>query len=102
MKAKAASHINENTNEAVLWQASSEPSPALTARERLHRNIQRLRSLERRLSGDSGTQADLLTSIELIGFKIRHLARQMQEAEQPETAAPISGSIPFYPAPPVC
>ena len=102
MKAKEASHIKENTNEAVLWQANSDPSPALTRRERLHRNIQRLRTLERQLSGDSQTQADLLTSIELIGFKIRHLARQMQEAEPAETTAPVSGNMPFYPVPPVC
>jgi hypothetical protein len=103
MKARAASRINENTNEAVLGQASPEPLPALTPRERLQRNIQRLRSLERRLSDDSRNQADLLTSIELIGFKVRHLARQMQETEQPESAAAsISGNIPFYPAPPVC
>jgi len=102
MKAKVASQINENANDAVLWLAGSDLSRAFTPREPLHRNIQRLRSLERQLSTDSRTQADLLTSIELIGFKIRHLARQMQEAEQPGAAAPISGSIPFYPAPPVC
>ena len=101
MKAKAARHKDENVNQALLWQACAEPSPALTPRERLHRNIQRLRSLERRLAVDSGTQADLLTSIELVGFKIRHLARQMQQAEQPETAAPVSANIP-YPLPPVC
>ncbi len=101
MKAKAASHINENANEAILWQASSDPSPAVTPRERLHRNIQRLRSLDRQLLGDSRTEADLLTTIELIGFKIRHLARQMQEAEQSGTTAPISGNTP-YPVSPVC
>lgn len=88
MKAKEASHVKENTDEAVLWQAGSGLSPALTPRERLHRNIQRLRSLERRLSGDSRIQADLLTAIELVGFKIRHLARQMQEAEPVATTSP--------------
>jgi hypothetical protein len=102
MKAKAARHINENFNEAVLWQAGSEPLPALTPRERLHLNIQRLRTLELQLSGDSRQPADLLTSIELIGFKIRHLARQMQEAEQSGAPAPIPGNIPFYPVTPVC
>ena len=88
MKAKEASHINEETNEAILWRANSEALPALTPRERLHRNIQRLRSLERRLSGDSRKQADLLTSVELIGFKICHLVRQIQEAETVNTGAP--------------
>lgn len=102
MKAKAARHINENTDEAVLWQPGSEPLPALTSRERLHLNIQRLRTLELQLSGDSRQPADLLTSIELIGFKIRHLARQMQEAERCGTPAPIPGNIPFYPVTPVC
>jgi len=86
MKAKEASHIDENMNEAILWQANSEPSPALTPRERLHRNIQRLRSLDRRLACDSRKQADLLTSIELVGFKIRHLVRQMRETEAASTA----------------
>lgn len=102
MKAKQASHINENTNEAILWQASSEPLPALTPRERLQRNIQRLRSLDRRLSSDSRKQEELLTSIELIGFKIRHLARQIREAEQVETEAAVAGIMPIYPASPVC
>jgi hypothetical protein len=102
MRAKAARHINENTHEAVLWQAGSEPLPALTPRERLHLNIQRLRTLELQLSGDSRQPADLLTSIELIGFKIRHLARQMQEAEQSGAPAPVPGNIPFYPVTPVC
>jgi len=87
MIAKEASHINENTNEASLWQTSSEASPALTPRERLHHNIQRLRSLDRRLACDSRKQADLLTSIELVGFKIRHLVRQMREAEAASTGA---------------
>ena len=88
MKAKEASHINEETNEAILWRANSEALPALTPRERLHRNIQRLRSLDRRLSDDSQKQADLLTSIELVGFKIRHLVHQMREAETVSTGAP--------------
>jgi hypothetical protein len=101
MKAKAASHINENANEAILWQPSPDPSPTFTPRERLHQNIQRLRTLERQLSGDWRPQPDLLTSIELIGFKIRHLARQMQEAEQSRTIAPISGNTP-YSVTPVC
>jgi hypothetical protein len=101
MKAKTASHINENADEAILWQPTFDPSPTFTPRERLHRNIQRLRSLERQLSGDSQQQPDLLTAIELIGFKIRHLARQMQEAEQSGTTAPISANTP-YPVPPVC
>jgi len=88
MKAKAASHIDENAHEAILWQASSDPLPALTPRERLHRNIQRLHSLERRLSSDTRIEGDVLTSVELIGFKIHHLARQMQEAQRVSTGSP--------------
>jgi len=88
MKAKAASHTNENANEAILWQASSDPSPTFTPRERLHQNIQRLHSLEHRLSSDSRIERDLLTSIELIGFRIRHLARQIQEVQPVSTGSP--------------
>jgi len=87
MIAKEASHIHQEANEESLWQTSSEASPALTPRERLHRNIQRLRSLDRRLASDSRKQADLLTSIELVGFKIRHLVRQMRDAETASTGA---------------
>jgi hypothetical protein len=56
--------------------------PAFNARQRLHQNIQRLQSLDTQLSWDQVRQAELLTTIELVGFKIRHLARQIQESER--------------------
>jgi len=88
MNAKVASQVNETMDAAILWRARSDLSPASTPRERLHLNIQRLRSLDRRLSGDSRQQPELLTAIELIGFKIRHLARQIQQDEQVSTGSP--------------
>ena len=55
------------------------PLPA--PRERLQQNIKRLQILSEHLFGDQPAQADLLTAIELVGFKVQHLARQIQEAE---------------------
>ena len=52
-----------------------------TPRERLHQNIERLQALNNQLFWDQLKQAELLTVIELVGFKIQHLSRQIQEAE---------------------
>ena len=52
-----------------------------TPRERLHENIERLQALSNQLFWDQLKQAELLTFIELVGFKIQHLARQIQEGE---------------------
>jgi hypothetical protein len=52
-----------------------------TPRERLHQNIERLQALSNQLFWDQLKQAELLTVIELVGFKIQHLARQIQEGE---------------------
>ena len=89
MKANAVSQINEMPSEAKLWQADSDPLSALTPRERLHQNILRLRALDRRLSSRTPrNQNELLTAIELTGFKIRHLARQIQETAPADFPAP--------------
>lgn len=55
--------------------------PLPTPRERLHQNIERLQALSKQLFWDQLKQAELLTAVELIGFKVQHLARQIQEAE---------------------
>jgi len=52
-----------------------------TPRERLHQNIERLQVLSNQLFWDQLKQAELLTVIELVGFKIQHLARQIQKGE---------------------
>jgi hypothetical protein len=55
--------------------------PALPARQRLHANIERLRLLDKQLYWDQLEQAELLTAIQLVGFKIEHLAWQIQNEE---------------------
>jgi hypothetical protein len=71
-----------------------------TPRERLHQNIERLQALSKQLFWDQLKQAELLTAIELVGFKVQHLAWQIQEAEDlgQEHAQPgLSG--PEFPEP---
>lgn len=82
MKAKTATPVDQKHSEAALWRAGPELAPTFTARQRLHQNIQRLQSLDQQLLAEQLQQPELLTSIELVGFKIRHLARQIQDAEQ--------------------
>jgi len=84
-----------------MWHASSDPPPTFTSRERLHQNIARLQSLDRQLFSDPRKQLELLTAIELVGFKVRHLARQIQDAEHLHSTAPLSESTAHSPAP-VC
>jgi len=57
--------------------------PVLPARQRLHANIERLRFLDEQLSWDQREQAELLTAIQLVGFKVQHLAWQIQKEEGP-------------------
>ncbi len=82
MKARIASPNHEKDSAAAMWQAGPEPALTFTARQRLHQNIQRLQSLDQQLLAEQLQQPELLTAIELVGFKIRHLARQIQDAEQ--------------------
>lgn len=82
-----------------MWRPSADAPPTYTARQRLHQNIQRLQSLEQQLLSDQLQQTELLTAIELVGFKIRHLARQIQQAEQIDAAIPLHTP---HPAAPVC
>ncbi len=82
MKAKTASRIHLEVPEAALWQPGPDAPPTLSPRERLHQNIARLQSLDRQLLDGPLTQTGLLTAIELVGFKIRHLVRQIQTTEQ--------------------
>ena len=55
--------------------------PVPTARQRLHANIERLLVLDKQLYWDQLEQAELLTAIQLVGFKVQHLAWQIQEDE---------------------
>lgn len=81
MNLKAAKPARRNGIEAAVWQDKSHPAPTFTARERLRQNILRLQSLEKELFTDPLKQNELLTTIELVGFRIRHLASQIQNAE---------------------
>jgi hypothetical protein len=45
----------------------------------LHANIERLLSLDQQLCWDHLEQAELLTAIQLVAFKVQHLAWQMQK-----------------------
>jgi hypothetical protein len=65
------------------WESFNGQEPhILTPRQRLHQNIKRLRSLDRQLRRHHLKPSALLTTIELVGFKVQHLARQIQEAEK--------------------
>jgi hypothetical protein len=55
--------------------------PVPPARQRLHANIERLLLLDKQLYWDHLEQAELLTAIQLTGFKIQHLAWQIQKEE---------------------
>ena len=90
MPAKTATRMEQNPLEAAMWQPSPNAPPVYTARQRLHQNVQRLQSLEEQLLSDQLKQTELLTEIELVGFKIRHLARQIQQAEQLDAAMPLN------------
>jgi len=89
MSAKTASRMEPSPLEAAMWQPSPNTPPVYTARQRLRQNVQRLQSLEEQLLSDQLKQTELLTEIELVGFKIRHLARQIQQAEQMDGAMPL-------------
>jgi hypothetical protein len=71
----------KQSSENATQQTESLYRPLPTPRERLHQNIERLQALSKQLFWDQLTQAELLTIIELVGFKVQHLARQIQEAE---------------------
>ena len=73
-----AQEAQQHGNQRAIGQNRPLPTP----RARLHENIKRLRSLDRQLFWDQLNQAELLTAIELVGFKVQHLARQIQEAEE--------------------
>lgn len=90
MKAKTASPAIQTEPEAAMWQASVLTRPTFTPRERLHQNILRLQTLDQQLLSDATQLSELLTSIELAGFKIRHLARQILDAERMSAAASLS------------
>ena len=55
--------------------------PVPTARQRLHANIERLLVLDKQLYWDQLEQAELLTAIQLVGFKVQHLAWQIEKDE---------------------
>ena len=67
---------------AIATQPSVRPDePVRPARQRLHANIERLLLLDKQLYWDQLEQAELLTAIQLVGFKIEHLAWQIQNEE---------------------
>jgi hypothetical protein len=47
----------------------------------LHTNIERLAALDKQLYWDKLKEAELLKEIEMIGFKVQHLAWQIQNDE---------------------
>jgi hypothetical protein len=59
----------------------SQDQPAPTPRQRLHANIERLLLLDKQLDWDQLEQVGLLTAIQLIGFKVQHLAWQILKDE---------------------
>ena len=67
---------------ALATQQSVSPEAAVpTPRQRLHANIERLLSLDEQLYWDQLEQAELLTVIQLVGYKVQHLAWQIQNDE---------------------
>ena len=71
----------KQTEGSDIQQTISPDRPLPTPRERLHQNIERLQALSDQLFWDQLMQAELLTAIDLVGFKVQHLARQIQEGE---------------------
>jgi hypothetical protein len=67
----------KQTEGSDIQQTISPDRPLPTPRERLHQNIERLQALSDQLFWDQLMQAELLTTIELVGFKVQHLARQI-------------------------
>lgn len=62
-------------------QVVSPDAPVPTPRQRLHTNIERLLSLDKQLCWDQLEQSELLTVIQLVGYKVQHLAWQIQKNE---------------------
>jgi hypothetical protein len=62
-------------------QVVSPDAPVPTPRQRLHTNIERLLSLDKQLCWDQLEQSELLTVIQLVGYKVQHLAWQIQKDE---------------------
>ena len=75
--------------------AVSQDRPVPTRRQRLHANIERLLSLDKQLYWDQLEQAELLTVIQLVGFKVQHLAWQIQEDERrSDDVSPVFVALP--------
>lgn len=77
MNATSQNEIAQNGCEACIGQDQPMPAP----QQRLHQNLRRLRSLDRQLHRGQLKPSELLITIELVAFKVQHLARQIQEAE---------------------
>jgi hypothetical protein len=77
MKAKKIKEDNAIGTQQVV----SPDGPVPTPRQRLHANIQRLLVLDKQLYWDPLEEAELLLSIQLVGFKVQHLAWQLQKNE---------------------
>ena len=78
MNSRSKKRIEQQECEALYDQEPLIPTP----RQRLHQNIKRLHFLDRQLRRHHVKPTALLTTIELVGFKVQHLARQIQEAEK--------------------
>ncbi len=57
-------------------------TPAPTPRQRLNANIERLLSLDKQLYRENLEQVEILTAIQLVAFKVQHLAWQIQNDER--------------------
>jgi hypothetical protein len=77
MNAKRIKEVKASGAQQVI----SLDTPAPTPRQRLNANIERLLSLDKQLCWDQLEQVELLTAIQLVAFKVQHLAWQIQKDE---------------------
>lgn len=66
------------SGEAEALVGHEEPKDQGTQRERLHKNIERLRVLDEQLFWDRLKEEELLIEIELVAFKTLHLASHIR------------------------
>jgi len=82
MKAKKIEEVKAIGTQQVVSPDGPVATQLPTPRQRLHANIERLLALDKQLYWDQLEEAELLTVIRLIGFKVQHLARQIQKDER--------------------
>jgi ribosomal protein S10 len=78
MNAKRIKEVKEIGAQQII----SLDTPAPTPRQRLNANIERLLSLDKQLYKENLEQVEILTAIQLVAFKVQHLAWQIQNDER--------------------